>query len=71
MKDILIILIIVVIAGGITGFFVWLLWPIAIPAAFPALIKSGAIAAKLTLWQSICLSWIFAILIKSSQTNKK
>jgi hypothetical protein len=46
------------------GTIIWLIWPIAIPSTFPGLITSGIITAKLSWWQSICLTWIFNILIK-------
>lgn len=52
-----------------TGTIIWLIWPVAIPAAFPGLVASGTIAAKLSWWASVCLSWIFGLLIKSSQSN--
>lgn len=51
-----------------SGTFVWLLWPVAIPAAFPALVESGVLAAKLSWWASVCLSWIFGLLVKASQS---
>lgn len=55
------------------GTFVWLLWPVAIPAVFPSLVASGALAAKLTWWQSVCLAWLSGLLIKgySTVTEKK
>lgn len=53
----------------IGGTVVWLVWPIAIPAAFPGLVASGALAGKLSWWVSVCLVWIFGSLIKSTQTN--
>ena len=53
----------------IGGTLVFWLWPVAIPAAFPGLVASGALASKLLWWQAVCLAWIFGILIKSTQTN--
>lgn len=55
--------------GILGGTIVWILWPVAIPAAFPGLVDAGKLAAKLTWSQSVYLTWIFSILIKSSQTN--
>ena len=52
-----------------SGTILWLLWPVAIPVAFPGLVESGALAASLPWWVAVCLTWIFGILIKSSQTN--
>lgn len=62
----------VVIVGAIAlfgGTILWLIWPVAIPAAFPGLVTAGTLAAKLTWGQSVCLTWICGLLIKSSQTN--
>jgi hypothetical protein len=62
-----------IIVAFFGGTVLWLIWPVAIPAAFPGLVASGAIAAKLAWWQSVCLVWVCGLLIKSSQsnTNKK
>jgi hypothetical protein len=66
---------IVFLMTGITALFsgtvVWLMWPIAIPAAFPGLVVSGMISAKLSWWASVCLSWLFSLLIKSSTSTTK
>lgn len=48
------------------GTVVWLIWPYAVPAAFPGLVASGAIAAKLPWWSSVCLTWLFSILLKAT-----
>ena len=53
------------------GTFVWLLWPVAIPVAFPGLVASGVLASKLSWWVSVCLTWLFSILLKSSNNNIK
>jgi hypothetical protein len=58
-----------VIAIG-SGTILWLIWPVAIPAAFPGLVASGVIAGRLSWWVSVCLTWIFEILIKASQSNR-
>ncbi len=52
-----------------SGTILWLLWPVAIPVAFPGLVETGVLAAKLSWWVAVCLTWIFGILIKSTQTN--
>ena len=65
------VIIIVLFFSIFGGTIVWLIWPVAIPAVFPGLVTSGAIAAKLTWIQSVCLTWIFSILIKSLQHNAK
>ena len=59
----------VALLSVIGGTFVFWIWPVAIPAAFPGLVASGAIAGKLAWWPAVCLTWIFGILIKSTQTN--
>jgi hypothetical protein len=51
------------------GTIVYWIWPVAIHAAFPGLVASGAIAGKLAWWQAVCLTWLCGILIKSTQTN--
>ena len=61
--------ILVAIIAVISGTILYWIWPIAIPAAFPGLVASGALAAKLLWWQSVCLTWLFSILVKSTQTN--
>jgi len=55
------------------GTIVWLIWPFAIPAAFPGLVTSGVIAAKLSWWSAVCLTWLFSILLKATlkQPEKK
>ena len=51
------------------GTFLFFLWPVAIPSAFPAIVESGALAESLTWWQSVCLVWVFTILLKSSHSS--
>ena len=60
--------ILVGVAAFFTGTMVWLLWPWAIPAVFPGLVASGVIAGKLGWGASVCLSWLFGLLLKSSVT---
>lgn len=52
----------------IGGTVVWLIWPVAVPAVFPAAVASGVIAGKLSWWASVCLSWLTGLLIKGSTT---
>lgn len=52
----------------ISGTLLWLFWPYAM-AAFPGLVKSGTLAAELSWWTSVALSFVCAILVKSGQTN--
>lgn len=65
------VMIVVALFSVLGGTIIYLIWPIAIPAVFPGLVASGVIAGKLTWWVAVCLTWIFSILIKSSQTNNK
>jgi len=51
------------------GTIVWLVWPVAIPAVFPGLVAAGSLAAKLSWWQSVVLTWLLGILIKSTNTT--
>lgn len=60
----------IALAAFISGTILWAIWPTAIPAAFPGLVASGALAESLTWWQSVCLAWIFAILFKSNSKAK-
>jgi hypothetical protein len=62
-------IVLVALLALIGGTIVYWVWPTAIPAAFPGLIASGAIASKLSWWQAVCLTWLFGILIKSTQTT--
>lgn len=55
----------------LSGTVVWLVWPVAIPAAFPGLVASGAVPAALGWWPSVCLTWIAGALVKSSNYNDK
>jgi hypothetical protein len=56
-----------------SGTVIWLIWPVAVPATFPGLVASGVIAGKISWWTSVCLSWLFGLLIKGSvsATRKK
>lgn len=50
------------------GTFVQLLWPVCVPVAFPGLVASGVIVGKIGWWVSVCLTWLFGILIKGTNT---
>lgn len=60
----------VFVASVFGGTIVWLIWPV-VAKAFPGLVASGVISSGLSWWDSVCLAWLFGILIKSTQTNKK
>jgi hypothetical protein len=50
----------------ISGTILFFIWPVAIPAAFPGLVASGFLAAKLPWFTAVCLTWVMAILVKPS-----
>jgi len=52
------------------GTVVWLIWPV-VGKAFPALVAQGVLSPSLSWWDSVSLTWLFALLIKSTQTNNK
>lgn len=58
-------LILISFTAVISGTIVWLLWPVAMNA-FPGLVSGGILAAKLTWWQSVCLTGLFGFLIKNA-----
>ena len=59
---------IVFFAAVVGGTFVWLVWPV-VNHAFPKLVAEGVIASSLSWWDSVSLTWLFGLLIKSTQTN--
>ena len=61
--------VLVALLAVLSGTILFWLWPVAIPAAFPGLVTSGVLAAKLLWWQAVCLTWIFQILIKNTNTT--
>ena len=65
------VMVVVTISSVIGGTIVYLIWPVAIPVAFPGLVESGKVASQIAWWPAVCLTWICGILIKSSQTNNK
>jgi hypothetical protein len=66
---ILVILLVFVVSvfGGTVLYFIW---EDSLTAMFPKAVESGVLAAKLTWWQSVKIVWIFALLVKATQTNK-
>jgi len=59
----------VAILAVLGGTIVYWIWPLCVPAAFPGLVESGVIAPVLTWKVAVFLTWLFGILIKSTQTN--
>jgi hypothetical protein len=60
---------IVFIVAVFGGTFVWLVWPV-VNHAFPKLVADGVLASSLSWWDSVCLTWLLGLLIKSSHTTK-
>lgn len=56
----------------LSGTILWVIYP-HIHAMFPNAAAKGYIAKDLQWWDSVCIAWIFSILIKSNNvnTNKK
>lgn len=50
------------------GTLLWLIWPTAMDA-FPRLVGEGWVEPNLSWWSSVCLVWVFTILVKVSQTK--
>ncbi len=61
--------------GAVTmGTILYFIWEDSLTAMFPTAIASGVLAAKLTWWQAIKISWVSNILIKimpETKINKK
>jgi len=62
-------IVLIALLSVISGTILYWIWPVAIPAVFPGLIESGALAEELSWWVAVCLTWIFGILIKGSNIN--
>lgn len=52
-----------------SGTLLWLIYP-HIHALFPTAADSGIIARDITWWDSVCITWIFNILLKPSSSEK-
>jgi len=59
----------VALLAVLSGTILYWIWPVAVPMAFPKLVEEGWIAGQLDWWVSVCLVWVFGILIKATQTN--
>ena len=53
------------------GTIVWLTWPIVIPVVIPGLVDAGYIAANISWWQSVCLTWLVGCFRSWSGTSNK
>lgn len=68
---VIIIIIVIIVIACLGGIIIWLIWPIVIPAVFPGLVENGTISGEIGLWPAICLTFLTAILIKSSSSSGK
>lgn len=50
------------------GTVLWLVYP-HIHSLFPTAAAKGVIAQDLSWWDSVCVTWIFSLLIKSSYSS--
>jgi len=51
----------VLFVAVLNGIILYYVWPVTMVAVFGL--------PTLTMWQSICLTWVAGILVKSTQTN--
>ena len=58
--------VIMIFGAFIAGTILFLIWPFAIPGAFPGLVEAGTLVASISWWAAVCLTWVFNILVKSS-----
>lgn len=58
------------ISAVFTGTILWAIYP-HIHALFPTAAANGIIAKDLKWWDSVCINWVFVILIKSSSPSSK
>ena len=63
-------MIVVFMAACFGGTLIWLIYPATLPSIFPGLVTSGAIAAELSWWSSVCITWFCNVLLKTTVTKK-
>ena len=59
-------IVLVALMAVLSGTILFLIWPVA---AEPFIDAGAGLPAALTWWQAVCVTWVFSILIKASQTN--
>jgi hypothetical protein len=64
-------LLIIAISSVILGTVLYVIWEDSVTAMFPSSVENGILASKLTWWQCVKISWVFSILIKSTNTETK
>jgi len=73
-EGILIAIVAIILLGFVAvigGTIVFWIWPHVIPDVFPALVAGGFVVAKIAWWKAVLLTWLTAILFKSSSANAK
>ena len=65
-----IVLLMLVVGGFFSGTLLWLIYD-HIHAFFPTAAENGIIAKELGWWDSVCISWLFSILIRSRSVSSK
>ena len=60
----------IIIASFIGGTMLWLTYS-HIHALFPTAAEKGVIAKDLGWWDSVCVAWVFSILLKSTLLQKR
>lgn len=68
MTAVTILIVIVFVGAFFSGTILWILYP-HIHILFPTAASNGIIANSLQWWDSVCICWIFGILIKGSNTS--
>lgn len=58
-----------VLGALLSGTIIWFLWPYAIPAVFPGLVKSGVLAGRISWLAAVCFTWLIAMLVQSTKTS--
>ena len=61
-------LLLIFVGAVFSGTILWLIWNDSVGAMFPKAVETGVLAATLTWWQAVKVSWVFAILIKATTT---
>jgi hypothetical protein len=56
------------LVSTLNGTLLWLLYP-HIFDMFPKAAEAGVLSPTLGWWSSVCITWVFGLLIKSSNTN--
>ena len=61
-------IVLVALLSVVGGTIVYWIWPTAMEA-LPGLVENGTLPPELRWWAAVCVTWLFGILIKATQTN--